>query len=228
VRASRQRDRRSPTHQRTLKGASSRARVRTIPSSPAFAEAFRGGLRTCSPARAAPLRGRTTGRADLLFARSRAAVPPACRGTGEETASRSQRSLSPDVSGRVPVRRAPAADELQSSAPVPNSPLFAGIRASLSSTDKTPAIEKQQPGADSDDAHRTAAHRAACVASRRVSRARPIGSTGPVVSDVILRITSETTGHRNPANAGAAGRTGRAVRPMRRPRLDRRGRGLPA
>jgi hypothetical protein len=163
VRASRQRDRRSPTHQRTLKGASSRARVRTIPSSPAFAEAFRGGLRTCSPARAAPLRGRTTGRADLLFARSRAAVPPACRGTVEETASRSQRSLSPDVSGGVPVRRAPAADELQSSAPVPNSPLFAGVRASLSSTDKTPAIQKQQPGADSDDTHRTAAR--ACAAT---------------------------------------------------------------
>jgi hypothetical protein len=52
-------------------------------------------------------------------------------------------------------------------------PPSAGIEASLSSTGQTPAMEEQQPGAHSDDDHRTAVHHAVCLASRLPFRADP-------------------------------------------------------
>jgi hypothetical protein len=58
-----------------------------------------------------------------------------------------------------------AGDELQSSAPAPNSPpLCAPIRATLASTDPTPAMKQRRPGAHSDNAHEPRHH------ARRVLR----------------------------------------------------------
>jgi hypothetical protein len=84
-----------------------------------------------------------------------APVRPPSMGTDEETASHSPRSLRPDASARMPVGGAPA-DETKQCAltlPGPHSPLLAR-KATL---------------ARSDDDHRTAVHRAACLASRLLS-----------------------------------------------------------
>jgi hypothetical protein len=63
----------------------------------------------------------------------------------------------------------------------------------------------QRPGAHADDAHQTAAHDAACLALRLPCRADPIGARAPVVSDVILRMTSQTTGRGDLCGAACIG-----------------------
>jgi hypothetical protein len=107
----------------------------------------------------------------------------------------------------APPRPAPARDELQSSAPARDSRLLsAGLRASPSSTDQTPAIEGSGPART-----RTTLTRPRDTAPRVLPYACPAALTrsargAPVVSDVILRLTSQTTGANPsvPVPAGAA------------------------
>jgi hypothetical protein len=133
---------------------------------------------------------------------------PAEKGTCEETPSRSARSLSPGCErpsggprraccGRIAVVRASA--EL--------TPAFRGNPSVSVVNGPNARNREQRPGAHSDDAHRTAAHRVACLASRLPSGADPIGARAPVVSDVILRQRSGSAGR----TAAAAGRAPRGV-----------------
>src|SRR5438552_3096854 len=54
---------------------------------------------------------------------------------------------------------------------------------------RSPVVQERGLGAHSEDAHRISGHRAARLASRRPSRADPIGAKAPVISDVILRMS---------------------------------------